>query len=92
MWIHLYLPLSRGTFLDELAERVPLMRRWVPTQSRSSHERQALRVRGMIGGVHPDQVNFNFSYLINIFYLLKYASSNYLVVCILIVQLCILII
>ena len=45
VWIHLYLPLSRGTFSDELSERVPLMRRWEPYVSRSSHEHQALRVR-----------------------------------------------
>ena len=77
VWIHLYLPLLWGTFPDELSKRVPLMRRWVPSQSRSSHKRQALRVRRMIAGVHPDQVNFNSSYLINIFYLLNYASFNY---------------
>ena len=56
MWIHLYLPLSRGTFPDELSERVPLLRRWEPYPSRSSHERQALSVRKMLSGVHPDQV------------------------------------
>ena len=78
VWIYLYLSLSRGTFPDELSERVPLTRRWIPTQSRFSQERQALRVRGMIAGVHPDQVKFNFSCLINTFYLLKYASFNYL--------------
>ena len=56
VWIHLYLPLTRGTYQDELAERVPVMRRWLPSSSRSSHNRQALHMREMISGVHPNQV------------------------------------